>query len=170
MDCLHSQKGGAEILLDYCAGALGAERAAEIEKHLRDCPACMRAVKAQREVWETLGQWHAPEVSGDFDARLYARIGGETSAPAWSRWLRRLTRPVVPYAIWKPAALAVACAVLVAGFLVHAPHQTSYTSVPASQAAAQTDGDHVDIEQVANALEELDLLAPSPSGAPASSM
>jgi hypothetical protein len=66
-----------------------------------------------------------------------------------------MTEPALPYALWKPAALAAACAVLAVGFLVHVPQPAK--TIP------QMSTDRVDIEQVANALEELDVLMPSGS-------
>jgi anti-sigma factor RsiW len=162
MDCVKRTKSGAETLLDYCSGALEPARTAELERHIENCPECFRAVEAQRELWETLDRWKAPVVSADFNARLYARIARENETPAWRRWMRRLTQPAVPYALWKPAALAAACAALAVGFLVSTP-PVMHAPVPASQMETE----HVDIEQVANALEELDLLMPPASPAPA---
>ncbi len=152
MDCLMQAKSGAQTLLDYCSGALEPGAAAEVERHTQSCADCKRMVDAQREVWESLSHWTAPAVSQDFNARLYARIAQENEAPGWRQWLGRITRPAVPYALWKPAALAAACAVLVVGFLVHVPQPV--------QTSPHMDAEQVDIEQVANALEELDVLAP----------
>ncbi len=163
MDCLKNAGSGAETLLDYCSGALEPARAVELERHIENCPQCFRAVEAQREVWEALGRWKAPVVSADFNARLYARIALENEAPAWRRWLRRLAQPAVPYALWKPAAFAAACAVIAVGFLAQMPADRH---APAPQTRMETD--HVDIEQVANALEELDLLMPATPSTPAS--
>ena len=148
-------KSGAQTLLDYCSGALEPAAAAEVERHAEICEKCRLVVEAQREVWDRLGQWSAPAVSQDFNARLYSRIAQENEAPRWRQWIRRVTQPVLPYALWKPAALAAACAVLAVGFLVHVPRP--------AQNSPQMSTDRVDIEQVANALEELDVLMPSGS-------
>jgi anti-sigma factor RsiW len=155
MECLMQAKSGAQTLLDYCSGALEPAAAAEVERHSEICDSCRRVIDAQREVWQTLGQWTAPAVSRDFNARLYARIAQENEAPRWRQWIRRVTQPALPYALWKPAALAAACAVLAVGFLVHVPQP--------AQTIPQMSTDRVDIEQVANALEELDVLMPSGS-------
>jgi anti-sigma factor RsiW len=156
MDCLTHSHNGAQTLLDYCSGALEPAAAAEVTRHVESCDDCRRVVNAQREVWETLGQWTAPAVSEDFNTRLYARIGQENQDPGWRQWIRRMTRPALPCALWKPAALAAGCAVLVVGFLVHEPRVADNGPQIETQ-------QHVDIEQVANALEELDLLTPSGS-------
>ncbi len=152
MECLMQTKSGAQILLEYCSGALEPEAAAEVAGNAEICQGCKRTIEAQREVWETMDRWIAPAVSHDFNKHLYARIARENESPRWRQWIRRVTQPVVPYALWKPAALAAACAVLAVGFLVHAPGTTE-TNV-------QMDSQHVDIEQVANALDELDVLSP----------
>jgi anti-sigma factor RsiW len=155
MECLIQAKSGAQTLLDYCSGALGPAAAAEVERHAEVCDGCRRMVDAQRQVWESLDQWTAPAVSQDFNTRLYARIARENEAPRWRQWIRRITQPVLPYALWKPAALAAAGAVLAVGFLVHVPRPVATTP--------QMSTDRVDIQQVANALEELDVLMPSGS-------
>jgi len=157
MECLKQSKNGAETLLDYCSGALEPAATADLARHLDSCEDCRRMVAAQREVWETLDRWTAPPVSSDFNTRLYARIASENELPRWQQWIRRVTRPVVPYALWKPAALAAACAVLVVGFVVHTPTPAETGAQIESQ---HSDSQHVDIEQVANALDELDVLSP----------
>jgi anti-sigma factor RsiW len=134
-----------EILLDYCAGTLEPARAAEVREHIEGCADCRRLVEAQRDVWSALDRWTAVEVSPDFDARLYARIAREQAKPAWIEWLRPLWKPALP--------LAVACAVLVVGFLVRTPR--------AVDNSPQVRADKIDIEQVEKTLEDLDMLTPS---------
>jgi len=154
MLCLTQSKKGAEILLDYCARGLDPVRMAELERHLEHCAECRGAMEQQLRLWETLDEWKAPAVSPDFDARLYARIARDQSAPAWKRWARRLLQPAAPVAMWKPAAsLAAACAVLALALTVHTPQP--HSSVP------QVHADQVDIEQVAKALDDLDIITPT---------
>jgi anti-sigma factor RsiW len=156
MNCLSKMKEGAELLLDYCAGTLAPARVADIDAHIGTCAECRRVVDAQRDIWRALDQWTPPEVSPDFDKRLYSRIKEEQAAPVWSQWMRRLFQPAVPVPFWKPAmSLAAACAVLAVGLAVHTPEPRD----PVSQIHA----DHVDIEQVANTLDDLELLTPPPS-------
>ena len=154
MNCLMQMKEGAELLLDYCSGSLDARRAAEIEKHIESCGDCRRAVEAQGGLWATLDRWTPPAVSTGFDARLYQRIAQEQSAPPWRQWLRRIFEPAVPVAMWKPVvSLAAACAVLVIAMAVRTPE------IP--DAGKQIRTEKVDIEQVANALEDLEMLTPA---------
>jgi anti-sigma-K factor RskA len=172
MNCqLMSQGRGAvlDMVVDYCAGVMDAEHLAEFERHIAHCDECARMVEAQRTVWESLDQWgqaDVPEVSPDFDARLYARIAHEQKAPAWRRWLNSLLPPA-PGSVWKPAiSVLAACAVLAIGLRTAGWMDLAMLRGPQpGQNTAQMESDHadthVDIEQVANALDELDLLMPA---------
>ena len=155
MECVTKIKDSAEVLMDYGSGALSAARVAEVDRHIEDCEACRQLFAAQRALWLEMDQLAAPEVSGNFDARLYARIAEEDAAPAWRRWTRRLFAPAVPVAIWKPAvSLAAACAVLTVGLMVRTPGASE-------KVQQQVRADHaVDIEQVADALDDLEMLSP----------
>jgi len=150
MECLHNHKQGAEILTEHLAGTLDREREAELERHTRDCPDCRRLL----EVWDRLDEFPAPALSEDFDQRLYARIANETRMPWWRRvWLptatiwRPLWRPVVP--------VAAACAVLVLALLVRNPiAPDSVNQLRIEQ------GGSSEVEQVVQALDDLELLSP----------
>jgi hypothetical protein len=151
MNCQKSSNQ-PELVFDYVAGS-GDQ---EFERHLNECGDCAKVVAAQREVWESLDRLNTPQVSQDFDARLYARIAQEEAVPAWKQWLNRILHPAVPMAPWKPAvSMAALCAVLAVGLMMRPPKPAADT--------AQVHGDRVDIEQVANALDELDLLSPAPT-------
>jgi anti-sigma-K factor RskA len=153
MFCMTQSKEGAEILMDYCARTLDPVRKAEVDRHIEVCAECRGMVESQTELWETLDQWQTPPVSPSFNARLYARIAGEEAEPGWRKWARRITHPAEPVAIWKPAvSLAAACAVLAVALTVHAPQPHNPTP--------QMHADQVDIEQVAKALDDLDILTP----------
>jgi anti-sigma-K factor RskA len=163
MNCPTKRNEDAEILLDYCAQTLSAEQTAEFGIHLQQCADCSRLVEAQKEVWGALEAWTPPPVSINFDARLYARIAQEQTAPAWQLWLRRIFHPPVPYPLWKSAIpLVAACAVLAAGLAVRTPDATT-TVQP------QLRADKVDIEKVEQTLEDFDILTP-PVQAPAGSI
>jgi len=152
-----------ETILDFCAGSLESDQAREFERHIQQCGECSKLVAAQREVWESLDRLSAPEPSADFDALLYARIAREDAAPWWRRSLHRILHPAVPVAPWKPALSAVAAAAVIAiGVVAYTPRIAP--PAPAPQ-AHRADATHVDIEQVANALDELDVLLPAPKSA-----
>jgi len=96
--------------------------------------------RALASVWERLDEFEAPEVTSGFDARLYARISADEARRA--AWWRRL--------LWPPVApLAVASVVAVVLFL-YVPRQPD----------APTQASKVEIEQVAQAVDDLDLLTP----------
>jgi anti-sigma-K factor RskA len=179
MNCQLASKGRGAVLdmvVDYCAGAMDPEPRAEFERHIAHCDECTAMVAAQCAVWESLDEWgqtDVPEVSPDFDARLYARIAHEQTIPAWRRWLHSWM-PAAPGSVWKPAisaiAMVAACALLAVGLRTAGWMDLTIKRGPQpAQNTAQMDGDtHVDIEQVANALDELDLLMPGAHGTPAS--
>lgn len=146
MICLKDSRQGAEILMDYCAGALDAIRAAELENHLHECAACRNEVEAQREVWDALDAWTPVEASADFDAKLYARIAAENRQPWWHRLF------------WKPAVpLAAAAAVLMVALVLWIPGWNGrIQSTPVSPNAAEK----IDLQQVEQALDDMDMLTP----------
>src|SRR6185503_18922728 len=133
MICLSKNEQGAELLAGYLAKTLDAPRMAVLDRHMRECADC----RGLASVWERLDEFAAPEVSPGFDARLYARIAQEEARRPW--WLRLLWPPVAP--------LAAASVVAVVLFL-HVPGKPD--------AAKQSNG--TDIEQVAQAVDDLDLL------------
>jgi len=100
-----------------------------------ECPDC----RGFRAVWERLDEFSAPEVSPGFDARLYASIAAEEARRPW--WYRLL---------WPPIAPAVAIAVTAVIMLVHVPASTDATKQV----------NKTDIEQVAQAVDDLNLLIP----------
>jgi anti-sigma-K factor RskA len=183
MDCIKNNKRGVEILTDYCAGILDPAVAFEIDTHSAQCAECRKLVEAQRTVWEMLDVWTPLEVSQNFDARLYARIAEEQAEPAWRRWLRRVFLPPTPHRVWKPAiSLAAAGAVValvVAVRPVIMPDQVPFAHTPPSTSktesyksttvqAAMTSSEEIDLEQLQQALDDMELLAPAggqpPSG------
>lgn len=158
MDCIANGKQGAEILLEFSAGTLDAARAAELTSHIRECPECAALVEAQSQVWQALDAWKPVQVSPDFDAKLYARIAREQT-PAWRRWLH--WRPALPLAA---AAAALALLIRVPDWSDRIP---ANPSAPAAQAVAPAPAPGavqpgaIDADQVEQALEDLDLMAPS---------
>ena len=135
MICLTKNEQGAELLTGYLAKTLDAAGMAEVDGHIRECAECRGLVS----VWEKLDEFAAPEVTADFDARLYARIAEEDARRPW--WRRLLWRPAVP--------LVAAGALVGLGLLM----------VPTTHDAAKQTN-QMDIEQVAQAVDDMDLLTP----------
>lgn len=142
MICFTDNPHSAELLTDYCAGTLDAKRAGEIEAHLQRCAKCKDLAQAQRMVWEALDSWRPVEVSPSFDAKLYARIDAEADRP-W--WKQGLWRPLLP--------LAAAGVALALALMVWMPRRTA----PADSSVR---GEKIDIQQVEQALDDMDLLSP----------
>ncbi|MBZ5631563.1 MAG: zf-HC2 domain-containing protein [Acidobacteriia bacterium] len=136
MICLSRNEQGAELLSSYLAKTLDAARTAELDRHIRECADC----RGLAMVWERLDEFAVPEVTPGFDARLYARIAREEARVlGWRKWL------------WRPVApLAAAAAVVAAVLIVH-----PFGSPDAAKQASKTE-----IEQVAQAVDDLDLLTP----------
>ena len=134
MNCLSESEEGLNLLTDYLAKTLDPASAAELDCHIRECANCRGLMGA----WTRLDDFAVPEVSPDFDARLYARIAAEQAdrTSGWRRWF------------WLP--LAPVAAGLVAMVL--------YTHVRVPDSPQQTSG--MEIEQVAQAVDDLDLLTP----------
>jgi anti-sigma-K factor RskA len=160
MICLNKNERDTAILLDYCAGKLDAERTGAIEDHARECAECRALIAAQMNVWRALGELAVPEVSPDFDARLYARIAQEEAASSWRAWLRSLTAGWRSLGVWswKPVLAGVAAGAVVAvGLSLYMP----ILHVPQSRdSSLQFRPDSVDVEQVEVTLEDLDMLTP----------
>ncbi|HEY7337346.1 MAG TPA: zf-HC2 domain-containing protein [Bryobacteraceae bacterium] len=142
MACLQYDPQGAEILMDYCAGKLDGTRSAELEAHIEECFSCKEAVDGQRRLWETLDAWKPVEVSPGFDATLYSRIAAEAERPWWRR------------ALWKPL-IPVAAAGVLALALVRMP-----PSPPAPVKTPVASSDRIDLQQVEQALDDMDMLTP----------
>jgi len=149
MTCLCKDQDGIERLMEYLGGPAPAEqwaeRRAELELHAQECPECRGLLRA----WNALDEYAAPEVSTDFDAKLYARIAEDRQV-----WWRRMLWPSGPLAWWKPAIPVAACAALLVALLIHVPS----TSVDSDK---QAKAEPVSIEQVEQALQDLELLAPA---------
>lgn len=136
MTCLRDNLKGADLLLGYLEGTLSTEERAELDQHASACVECRGLLAVQGMLDEQV-----PEVSADFDARLYARIHQEEQ----KKWWRLLWRPAIP--------LAAAAAVLVVMFVVRTP-------APQVDDPKQASVDRVEIEQLEQALEDLELLMP----------
>jgi len=141
MICLSKHQQGAELLASYLAKTLNADRMAELDGHIRECADC----RGLATVWERLDEFAVPEVTPGFDARLYARIAAEEARGLdWRRWL------------WRPMApLAAAGAVAALALYLH-PLGTPLRGIPDVSKQANK----AEIEQVAQALDDLDLLIP----------
>jgi anti-sigma factor RsiW len=148
MKCPREDRENAELLLAHASRKLDAERAAVLEQHIAQCPACREYAAAQFAVWEALECWNAPEVSSDFDRRLYQRIEQEVS------WWDLMIRPLRPLlaARWVPVA-AAACMLIAAGVLLQRPDGTPVIPTPASVQVEPLPAD-----QAANALQEMQIM------------
>ena len=151
----------AELLVAYTTCAMTPAEQEAFERHMDECAGCRELAGAQKSMWGALDLWKLPDVPADFDARLRTRIAAQDRLP----WWRRLEFS------WKPAIpVGVACAALLAAFLMHSPamHNSAPVAPPAA-VVSQQDAQKVDVDQVERALDDMDMLnqldAPSPAPA-----
>ena len=148
MKCPIETQENAELLLSYSARRLNPESTAILEAHMELCPACQEFRDGQRALWDALDQWEARPVSLDFDRRLYRRIEEQDRMGWWSRVFgpmrHVLLRPALPLA-------AMACLVLVAGFILDEPRKTFAPDAEVPQVVRE-------VEQVERTLEDLEML------------
>ena len=147
MNCPMETGGNAEVLLDYASGKLNAETRAQMEHHIKACPACREFAGGQQAVWQALEAWEPAPVSLDFDRRLYQRFEQQVS------WWTRLTQPLSP--LFRHAVLAAAAAsvVIMAGLLMTRP---AAIPEPPVQESAQVES--LQPDQVQNALDDMEML------------
>lgn len=146
MTCLTDNPKGPDLLIAYFEGTLDPREARELDRHFEECAEC----RGFRDAWDALDEFAAPPVSASFDDRLYARIARESRKPAWMQWLS------LEGFSWKRALpIGAACAALAIALMIHAPESDE----PPVKAKVET-VNPVNIEQVEQALEDLDLLAP----------
>ena len=135
---------GAELMVAYGARTLDPEKQSELEQHLASCAKCRELAAAQRAVWSALDAWPPVAVSPDFDEKLYRRIAVEEQG----KWWRRLSPSNWS---WRPAVpVAVACAALIAAFLLKSP--VVHLATP------EQNEPKLQIEQVEHALDDMDML------------
>jgi hypothetical protein len=148
MRCPIETQENAELLLSYSARRLDPESTVILEAHMELCPACREFRDGQRALWEALDQWEARPVSADFDRRLYRRIEEQDQLGWWSRVFGpmrpMLLRPALPLA-------AMACLVLVAGFIVDEPGKMFAPAADSPQVVRE-------VEQVERTLDDLEML------------
>jgi hypothetical protein len=130
--------------------------APEMERHLWACSSCSQVYLEQQALWRQMDAWEPPEISPDFDRRLFARIG--SAAGSWVGLNRLgldwLSRPFHPF---RPAfSLALACVLLVATVVVE---RGRHTPVPADAGLAINVMERDDPRQIDRALDDIQMLS-----------
>jgi anti-sigma factor RsiW len=129
MTCLRENNQGAELLIGYLEGTLPEADQRMLETHAAECAECrgLLAVQASLEV-------PMPEVSSNFDAKLYARIAADEARRPWWKLFTSVK-------LWTPVmGLAAMLAVAV------------YVQQPTPV--------DTEVQQLEQALEDLELLMP----------
>jgi anti-sigma factor RsiW len=164
MNCLLETREETQLLLDYCAHALAAERVGHVETHIESCPQCQEFIVSQRALSEALDLWQPPPVPEDFNRRVYQRLDADAARPAWwSAWVPNWVPSLVPSALLRPfhpvwlrrglPVAAAACLLVTAGVLLERP--VTRVNIPKDMAQVES----VQPEQVEQALDTMDLLS-----------
>jgi len=143
MECPLTSGQAAELIVGYRAQTLDSVAAAAFERHLKDCANCRQLSASQQAVWSALEAWEPQPISPDFDQKLFDRIAADERL----RWWRRVRLPA--WSSGPAVSVAAACAALLAAFLLK-----TAPSMPAPVPAQPK----FQIEQVENALDDMDLL------------
>lgn len=166
-NCILNNQEQEELLLGYCTSKLDAETARTYTRHLVSCEHCRDLVQMQKLVDESLADWQAPELSQDFDRKLFARIRAEEANPkAW--WQQVFSTQFFSTSwAWKPALGIALVTIALALFITRSPDTTSLAQQSDSIQASE-------MEQVELALDDIEALhslqssdespAPEPGG------
>jgi anti-sigma factor RsiW len=151
MDCPIKTQENTDWLVDFVAGRLRGERAAQLARHVETCGDCADFVASQQMVWSALDQWEPEPVSLDFDRRLYRSIEAARPAAGLQGMLRRLFGPLQP--LWRPVVpLAAACLLIIAGVMMRAPQAVI---APVDSAVRV---EKIEPEQVERTLDDMQML------------
>ena len=149
MNCILKTHEQEELLLGYCTAVLEPDKARAYERHTQSCPECNSMLELQRLADETLADWSAPEVSEDFDRKLFARIRTEEAAQEASLVWWHFLSPAEWG--WKSAVPVALAALALAVFLFREPAKLNL--------AQQGEGlKSEEIEQVEMALDDMEAL------------
>lgn len=133
MTCLRENENGADLLIGFLERTLPEAQRNELVAHAAVCSECGEMLAVQA----TLDAYEAPEVSPSFDAQLYARISADK-------------RPWWQFAGWKMAIPAAMAAMLAVGVWIRQPDPVTVNNPQ-------------DVQQLEQALEDLELLMPTGS-------
>lgn len=133
MTCLRDNQRGADLLIGYLEGTLPEVELRDLERHAAACEDCRGLLAVQAELGAELEGEETPQVSADFDAKLYARIAAER--PWWN-------------VSWKLAMPAAAAAMVAVAVWVRQPE-------PAAEPVVSQE-----VQQLEQALDDLELLMP----------
>jgi anti-sigma factor RsiW len=146
MECPIKAGGKKDLLLDYCARALDAGMAAEVEAHIAACPGCKAWTEAHSRTWTLLDDWQPAPVSPEFERRLRERIAIEAERTPWWKavWQSFVARPL------KPALTAALVGLLLAAGLLFVRPSSNPPPHPGQETM---DADHLE-----KALDDVDML------------
>ena len=151
MNCILNTQEQEELLLGYTAASLDTETARTYTRHLSSCEHCRDLVSLQKVVDQSLSDWQMPELSRDFDRKLFAKIRLEKTPPKslWQQW--NPAQFLTSFGGWKPM-LIVALATIT--FAVVLTRTQSGNKLVQQAETIQAN----EIEQVELALDDIEAL------------
>ena len=143
MNCSQCQDNLEAFLSGQCEPPL--RRA--IESHIRQCAACAKALAAERQLWELLGQAKTVRPSHGFSERVLRELDSRPRAgKGWLRW---------PVSLRWGAALVALVAVAMMSFVVFQQKQRPGDTIPEAKVEHFEEFlelvQNVDVESVLNA-------------------
>jgi anti-sigma factor RsiW len=143
MDCTEFRNS----IDDRLDSRLGADRAAECDRHAAECAACRDHWAAEQAAWGLVGRQAALEPSVGFAARTLRRLATEprSRVPWWRAW-----------PVWRWAALGATAAVLLVAGIARRQARTA-ADARAAHYAAVAGGDYLEDYDVIASLDQLNL-------------
>ncbi len=152
-DCRRTREALPELLFDQ------ASVPATVQAHVGSCADCQKELQALKGTVTLLDDWHAPEPSVYFNARMTAKLreeqqrGPQTLLARVQSWFVLTNLPMKPIA---GGALALVLAIGGGTYL-----ETAYNSSPAPQGSAavrdlQSLDENAQVFQQMNSLDQLD--------------
>lgn len=128
-------KNAQPLLSEYIDNGLSARQTWELDRHFAECHACTRALNELRRTVQLVNGAPRREVSGDFMAKLQARLEDvEPAQPRWA-WLQAIRDFARPNMLPAWGAAVATVALLIVFVYPRTPVQPSGTGtlvVPAS--------------------------------------
>ncbi len=138
----------------------------EARKHLAECAECAGELAAMEKTWKLLDEWHAPEPSAFFDAKLYARLRTEQAAAPASLFERAKAWLLFGSNLrMRPLAAGALATVLVIGGGTFALLESEQTPLPQTSATVRDLQSYDGNAQLFQQLNALDGDEDSASGA-----
>ncbi|MCD4813931.1 zf-HC2 domain-containing protein [bacterium] len=88
----------------YIDQEISPELARQMNAHIQSCPSCQKEAEDLKQLWQTMGEWDAPDIlSEDFETRVLRNTAKQTIP---GTWLDKISQNIIPKTLLPvPAAL-----------------------------------------------------------------